>query len=470
MYAIIDIETTGGNSKTGKITEVAIYVHDGEQVVNEFVSLINPERRIPYYISELTGIYDHMVQSAPKFYEVAKQIVEITEDCIFVAHNANFDYHFIRNEFKNLGYDYRRKTLCTVKLSRKYLPGHKSYSLGKLCKDLDIQLTRHHRAAADAEATVKLFELLLSVDGNQFKKLSKKERLAIESLSGHPLKSKVLELPQQAGVYNFFDAEGSLIYIGKSNNIRSRVMTHIGNFTTKKAVAMREAIADIKVEVTGSELVALIKESNDIKEHKPIFNHAQRRSIYSYGLFMNYELDGYCHLQLKQVHKHDEPVTTFTTREEGRSYVERLMEEFKLCQRLVGLYHGQGACFKHSVHECNGACIGEEEPDVYNARVMEAIATIRYAMPSFIIVDVGRTKGEHSVIWIDKYRYRGFGYITTDELEAAEDNPMLLTNCITPYADNRNIQQIIRGYLERNEVEQLIPLHHERTTTAARTE
>lgn len=167
MYAIIDIETSGGNQKNGKITEVAIYKHDGVQIVEEYTSLINPETKIDWYVKKLTGITDEMVSTAPKFYEVAKNIVEITRDCIFIAHNVDFDYGFIREEFKSLGYDFKRKKLCTVKLSRQLIPGMQSYSLGKLCKELGIDLEDRHRASGDALATVKLFELLLKQDKGQ---------------------------------------------------------------------------------------------------------------------------------------------------------------------------------------------------------------------------------------------------------------------------------------------------------------
>ncbi len=162
MYAIIDIETTGQSSANGKITEIAIFVHDGFCVTDSFTTLINPECYIPGFITELTGIDNEMVRNAPKFYEVARRIVEITRDCIFVAHNVMFDYKFIQEEFKRLGYDYQRKTMCTVRLGRKFLPGHRSYSLGKICGDLDIRIEGRHRAAGDAFATVKLFELILA--------------------------------------------------------------------------------------------------------------------------------------------------------------------------------------------------------------------------------------------------------------------------------------------------------------------
>jgi DNA polymerase III subunit epsilon len=161
MYAVVDIETNGGNFKTGKITEIAIFLFNGEEITESFQTLINPETEIPYQITRLTGITDKMVRNAPKFYEVARKIVEMTANRIFVAHNVSFDYNFIRQEFLNLGYNYHRKTLCTVEMSRKYLPGYPSYSLGNICSALDIKLSDRHRAAGDARATVELLHRLL---------------------------------------------------------------------------------------------------------------------------------------------------------------------------------------------------------------------------------------------------------------------------------------------------------------------
>ncbi len=162
MYAIIDIETTGQSSSEGKITEIAIFIHDGFEITDSFTSLINPECYIPGFITNLTGIDNEMVKNAPRFFEIARKVVEITQDKIFVAHNVSFDYRFIQEEFKRLGYDYQRKTMCTVRMGRKFIPGHKSYSLGKLCDELEISINGRHRAAGDALATVKLFEMILA--------------------------------------------------------------------------------------------------------------------------------------------------------------------------------------------------------------------------------------------------------------------------------------------------------------------
>src|SRR5512140_2099917 len=164
MYAIIDIETTGGRSRIEKITEIAIFLHDGSQITGEYSTLINPERNIPYFITNLTGITNEMVEDAPRFYEIAKKIIELTEGRTFVAHNARFDYSFIRQEYKSLGFNFKRSILDTVALSRKLIPGHKSYSLGNICKDLNISINGRHRAAGDALATVRLLEMLIARD------------------------------------------------------------------------------------------------------------------------------------------------------------------------------------------------------------------------------------------------------------------------------------------------------------------
>ncbi len=161
MFAIIDIETTGNSYKNGQITEIAIFQHNGNEVTGSYSSLVKPDMDIPLFITRLTGISNEMVKNAPRFFEIARKVVEMTAGRIFVAHNVHFDYKFVQEEFKRLGYNFNRKTLCTVQLSKKLIPGYKSYSLGKLCVEKGIEIKGRHRAAGDALATVKLFELLL---------------------------------------------------------------------------------------------------------------------------------------------------------------------------------------------------------------------------------------------------------------------------------------------------------------------
>ena len=277
MYAIVDIETTGISPKAEKITEIAIYIHNGEKITDEYVTLINPERNIPYFITNLTGITNEMVENAPCFFEAAKKIVEITEGCTFVAHNARFDYSFLQHEFKSLGFNFKRNILDTVALSRKLLPGHQSYSLGNICSKLNISINGRHRAAGDAFATTKLFEILLERDKtlNKGRFLLNQNKKTAELNPNLNLK-KIEEIPNEPGIYYFYNDNGDLIYIGKSRNLMQRIHTHLFNNSTQKTMEMRYHIADIDWELTGSELIALLKESEEIKANKPHYNKAAK--------------------------------------------------------------------------------------------------------------------------------------------------------------------------------------------------
>ncbi len=446
MFAIIDIETTGGSALHEKVTEIAIYVHNGIQITGEFSTLINPEKHIPSFITRLTGISDDMVRNAPRFYEVARDIVELTKGCIFVAHNALFDYSFIRQEFQQLGYKYHRPTLCTVKLSRKLLPGFKSYSLGNLCESLDIRIENRHRAAGDALATVKVFEKLLAQDPS----------LSGISLNGlNPSLNKALfsSLPGNAGVYYFHDEFGKIVYIGKSRDIRTRVLSHFSNRQTPKSLQMCERVVDITFEETGSELIALLLESDEIKKHLPVFNRAQRRTGYKYGLTSFLNLGRYQNLQLSKLTSTSNPHTVFTSFEEGNTILHNLATKFHLCQKLCGLYQSQGACFHHSIGQCNGACIGQESPDSYNARVSEALASYSHPWQNVMIIDKGRHEDECSVALIENGMYSGFGWF---DKTYAEYNTDIIRECIKPYADNRDVQQIVRQYINSGKALKII--------------
>lgn len=440
MYAIIDVETTGTGASYGKITEIAIVLHNGEAVTETYNTLINPECNIPWNITRLTGITNDMVAGAPKFYEVAKKIVELTAGRIFVAHNAQFDYSFIKEEFKRLGYDFKRKTICTVKLGRKLLPGHRSYSLGNICADLGIQITDRHRAIGDALATAKLFDILLC-----------QNNLLESSLFVHqtyPLSTeKMAAIPGKTGVYYFYDAKGDLIYVGKSKDIHQRVMTHFSNSQTKKAIEMRDKIADVSWEETGSELVALLLESSEIKKHKPLYNRSQRRSAFNFGLFSFEDSAGYLHLKINPIVGEEIPLTTFHFQQEGLDYLHNLADKYALCKKLCHLDNNSGECFESQIHHCQGACIGLESPANYNLRVNKSVYPLQYRSPNFFVIDQGRNNDENAIIKISSGRYVGFGYIST---EYASNNLEFLHDCIQKHNDNRDIRVIIKGYLNRS--------------------
>ncbi len=447
MYAIIDIETTGGSPAVEKITEVAIYIHDGEKLIDEFCTLINPEKKIPYFITNLTGISNAMVSDSPKFYEVAKKIIELTTDCIFVAHNVSFDYQFIRNEYKRLGYNYARDKICTVQLSRKLIPGQSSYSLGKICKALNIENSARHRASGDALATMKLFEYLLQLNNDKYKNINILTEIDKRNLHPKLSESKINKLPEEAGVYYFFNDANELIYIGKSKNIRTRVMSHFRNNDTKKAIEMRSEIADIDYELTGSELIALLKESHEIKLHKPLYNRLQRRSLSQYGLYHSTDEKGYyCFSLIKLSDKKEMPICCFTTQKSGKAYIQNMVEEFQLCNKLCGLYPSTDACFHYEIAECKGACIGKESPSEYNERAKKLLEKHLYKHKSFIIIDSGRNPDELAVVKIENGKYLGYGY--TDIINGSD--AIILGECIKKYNDNRDIQQIIKSYIGKN--------------------
>lgn len=453
-YSIIDLETTGGSARHDKITEIAVFLHDGEKVVKEFSSLINPERYIPPYITRLTAITNEMVEDAPKFYEVAKQIIELTEGTTFVAHNAHFDYGFLREEFKALGYSYYRPLLCTVRLSRKLIPGYRSYSLGNICEHLGIANEARHRAAGDALATAKLFDLLLSRDRDGLISKQIRNEPALMKLPPNLDKACMDKLPEETGVYYFHNERGDIIYIGKSTNIRKRVLSHFSEKEIPKSLRMKTEVCDITWELTGSELVALLFESDEIKKHKPLYNRLQREAYFQWGIFKSVNEDGYFTFKAAKIkNKEEEPLLSARNFEEAIEILSRQVDKYNLCQKLCGLYDIKHACFRHSINQCKGACVGKEDPAEYNNRVIRLIRKWRFENQNFFLLGTGRNKNEQSIVAVEHGRYLGFGYVDND---FSASSPEQLKFFIKSYADNRDIQRIIRRHLQRESNEKLI--------------
>ena len=446
MFAIVDIETTGGSAQKHRITEIAVFLFDGSRVVDEFTTLINPECYIPSHITQLTGITNEMVANAPKFYEVARKIVEITENAAFVAHNVQFDYKFIQEEFKRLGYSYSRNTLCTVRLSRKHIPGHRSYSLGAICADLRISINGRHRAAGDALATVKLFEKLLDVAPNIKDELSSNQS-AIEKLAPNIDPSIVSKLPEDVGVYYLLNRDGDMIYIGKSINIRKRVLDHLLRPTSKRALEMVSQVADIGYELTGSELIALIVEADAIKENLPRFNIRGRRKSSQYGLYSQVDNNGYINLNLAKVSNIDEsPLACFDNLTDAQSMLYRMVEQYSLCQKLCGLYQSSNACFHYQIGQCLGACIGKESPINYNLRAQKAIDSLGLGSKSFILVDSGRNSEERSFVKVVNGKIEGYGFFDPEYIGNAID---LLNESFTPCGNHREAILAVRSFMGR---------------------
>jgi DNA polymerase-3 subunit epsilon len=448
-FAIVDIETTGANALRDRITEIAIYLHDGNKVIDEFSTLINPECSIPPFISKLTGISDDMVENAPKFYEVAKRIVQITDGAVFVAHNASFDYNFLRESYKSLGFNFTRDHLCTVKLSRKVIPGFRSYSLGNLCKNLNIIIENRHRAGGDALATVKLFELLIQKnDGAEhFSEHIKNDYVNLRFPPGFN-KTIIDKLPETHGVYYLHDMTGKIIYIGKSNNIRQRILSHFRNKQSRKALELRNNICDITFEETGNELIALLLESEEIKKNQPFFNHAQKRTVKNHSIYFETNENGYLIFKIKKENNKENLVITASTYDHALDIIDKLITKYKLCQKLCGSFSIVHACFNYSVKLCNGACVGHEPPEEYNKRMREAIDSLQYKNPNFMIIDGGRTNSEKSVVHIENGKYVGFGYFDTEFMCI---NAEALKDAVKFRQDNRDVSRIIRQYLNKSD-------------------
>lgn len=454
IYAILDIETTGGKYNEEGITEIAIYKFDGHDVVDQFISLVNPEREIQPFVVNLTGINSNMLRSAPKFYEVAKRIVEITKDCIVVAHNAQFDNRILKTEFKRLGFEFERKTLCTVELAKDLIPDQASYSLGKLVRSMGIPVTDRHRASGDALATVKLFKMLLAKDTSkniiqQSIKLSPKHKLAPRLLD------IIEKMPSITGVYYMHKADGDIIYIGKSKNIKKRINQHFTN-TNQKSKKLQALVATVSYEATGSELVALLKESEEIKRNRPMFNRALKRNHFTHALYSFIDENNYINLKIDVADGRKKSITTFTNKQSGKSFLTNALEEYTLCQKLTGLYKTKTSCFNYDIKTCNGACIENELPENYNKRVQTLIDKNSYKNKNMVIIDRGRDVDERSAIFIEGGVFKGLGFFN---LNYQINNIEVLESIITPMENNRDTQHIIQSYLRKNKRLKIITLN-----------
>lgn len=460
IYAIIDIETTGGMPRRDKITEIAIVLYDGHKVLDQYDTLINPQRSIPYEITRITGIRDDMVQDAPKFYEVAKKIVEMTEGAIFVAHNVRFDYGFIKEEFAKLGYTYTKKQLCTVKMSRKAFPGLKSYSLGNLIKHFGISVNARHRALDDTLATVELFKKILheskyADDVNVMINRGIREQKLPEAISIEMLH----KLPEEAGVYYFHSDAGQVVYVGKSVNIKNRVMQHFSKITAKSTEMIKQ-VKDITFEVTGSELLALLLESEEIKNLQPIINKAQRTKDYPYFIYSYKDEDNYLAFNLEKTSTKNKAgkdiLSHYGSLSAGKGALGMIRSNYELCESKIEV-RGKATdrCIYHMMGNCYGACKGEESAEDYNERAEIARLHIQKVFDhDFFIIVEGRNIDEKGLILIEDRHYRGFGYLPVDgismgieEMKEAIDYKRANVECnniISTYLDSHIDYKIIK--------------------------
>ena len=445
MYAIVDIETTGGYAENHRVTEIAIYHHDGNRITDQFQTLVNPGRKIPHFITGLTGIDSAMVSEAPVFEDIAKEIHQWLDGRVFVAHNAHLDYSFIKKELEDAGISWSTRKLCTVRLSRKIIPGLESYGLGRLAESLGIRIPHRHRAGGDAEATAKIFDVLLKRDTTGVIAKALKRNSGETILPPNLDKKEFDKLPAKPGVYYFQDAHGNVIYVGKAINIKKRIVGHFtGEAREWNRSNIRNEIHSIRYELTGSELIALILESQEIRRLWPKYNLAQKYKVEAWGIYDYEDRNGYLRFCVNTVSRGTKALITFTSKGDAWNFMWEKVREFDLCPKLSGLQLAKGLCFSHQSGTCYGACMGVESVKKYNKKVQMAVDSFFEAGNSVAIIGRGRNEEEHSLVLVEKGNYLGFGFFDKQEsigdIESAK-------NYIQLSKDNKVVQNVINSYL-----------------------
>ncbi|WP_394776739.1 exonuclease domain-containing protein [Flavobacterium sp.] len=440
-YAIVDIETTGGNASGSRITEIAIIIHDGENVIDRYETLVNPEKEIPISIFALTGINNEMVRDAPIFDDISEKVLEMLTDRIFVAHNVNFDYSFVRHQLEQAGFKWTARKLCTVRAARKIKPGLASYSLGKLCNSLDISLENRHRAGGDADATAILFSLLLEWDdeghiAKMIKNTSQDQRLP-PNLPPEDFNN----LPEKPGVYYFYNEVKKVIYVGKAINLKKRVASHFsGHKINPQRQHFLRDIYSISFEVCANELMALLLECTEIKTLWPTYNRALKRFEPKFGLYQYEARSGYKYLAVGKLSKFQSSIEHFNSIHEGINALQGLAKEFELDHRFCKY------CISMDENSPNNDVSDLPEVVIHNEKIENAIDFLLSNRPSFAIIDKGRSAEERSCIWVENGHFYGMGYIGRD---ITITEPSEIKDYVTAYRGNQYMLHLIIAYAEK---------------------
>lgn len=442
-YAIVDIETTGGNAKGSRITEIAIIIHDGTKIIDRWETLINPQKDIPIAIFALTGIDNALVSKAPIFDDVAEKVFAMLTGRIFVAHNVNFDYSFVRHELEASGFKWTARKLCTVRATRKIKPGLSSYSLGNLCNSLDINIENRHRAGGDADATVILFTKLLEWDregevDKMIKKTSQDQRLP-PNLPPQDFE----QLPEKIGVYYFYNEVKKVIYVGKAINLKKRVASHFsGHNVNAQRQNFLKDIYSISFEVCATELMALLLECDEIKKLWPTYNRALKRFESKFGLYTYEARNGYLYLAIGKLSKFQKCVQEFNSQYDGINVLQNLVQQFKIDYRFCQYGMSIVGEFFQKTDTTN-----LPEVEHHNRQIENAIAFLLDNRATFAIIDKGISIDERSCIWVEKGHFYGMGYIPSD---VAFNETSEIKDCITPYRSNHYSMHLIQAYAEKN--------------------
>jgi len=447
MYAIVDIETTGGYAANNGITELAIVLHDGNKIMDRFETLINPLAPIPPYIQVLTGIHPGMLKDAPVFSEVASRVYHMLKDAVFVAHHVNFDYSFIKHQLESCGFELDTNRLCTVRLSRKVFPGMPGYSLGKLCRELDIPISNRHRAGGDVDATVVLFEKILLGDSQGAVRQMLHGKSREQYLPANLPSEQIASIPYTPGVYYFHDQKGKVIYVGKAKNLRSRVCSHFSNHNPglRKQEFLRN-IYDVTWRDCGTELMAFLLECVEIKRLWPAYNNSLKRFEQTYGLYVYEDQSGYLRLTIEKKKQNLAAHFSFNALTDGWQVLRKLVRKFELCPKLCFIQKGNISCAELNSNACRGACLKQESAPDYNQRLLAALQSLQDMLPSFMIRDRGRHSSEESCVLIENGRFFGMGYL---DREMQIQNIETLKEQLTAYPENDYMRGLVYTFAEK---------------------
>lgn len=399
MFAIVDVETTGGHAAQNSMTEIAIVHHDGINIRHRYSTLLNPGRSIPFHIEQLTGINDYMVASAPTFADKAAEIEALLEGRIFVAHNVNFDYSFLKTAMETSGRRFNPVRLCSVRYARKIVPGLRSYSLANLCKHFKVHNEAAHRALGDAEATAIIFTRLFTADKEEHWRTMARRNKGEFNLPAHLPAEQFHNLPAASGVYYFLNKEEKPIYIGKAKHLKKRVSSHFGqNQNSLKSQAFKREIYRIRYKLTGSELMAALLEDYEIRYFRPQFNRAQKRNRVAYGVFFYTNQKGMCCLQVNKISGQRGYIQRFYNADEARGFCARVAQRYRLNPALCGL---------HSMHIAPAPALEE-----HNKRLKAFLSdSDKEKNEEDVLVMPGRNEQEHGYVWLVGGELRGMGFM-----------------------------------------------------------
>lgn len=457
---VVDIETTGGSVTYDRITEIGI-VEITEQGITEWSTLINPRTRIPETIQRLTGITNEMVESAPYFEQVAKEILLRLQGKLFIAHNVRFDYGFIRNEFFRLAYSFKAKLLCTVKLSRSLYAECDGHSLEKIIARHQIFVTHRHRALDDARATYKFMTIAEEEQGEEKFKAAIKHQYRKESLPAGFDPGLIEGLPHTPGVYYFWGDNKELLYIGKSINIRKRVLSHFtADHKSSKEMKICQQTRNITFEKTAGELSALILESKRVKELQPIYNRRLRRVSTFYSIHLQEGKDGILTPQILPVSEMPSGTTKFyglfTSNKKAKDAIQSISDEHQLCYHACGLEKSNSRpCTSHQLKKCKGFCIGKQPALIHNIQLLQGFSTLSlktwpYEGPVALIETAQSPESAFHLI-INNWCILGIGDSAADYRDILNNNP-------TPHIDRDIYRYLVNVIFSKNSSVKLMPI------------